>query len=212
MSVRRLVLAAVSLSAFATALAPIPVAAQGTPDYRCRSGYTMRGSVGSNAVYCFKAGSETLRSNRPVCGVRRYAQDSEGRTDTCTTTRGRKTGYPKCVGGTKSVRAGADRCVNKKPDSRTAAVSCPAGYTMRGSTSGRGSVNCHKPPTETLRNNNPVCGVRRYAPDREGQVDICTTTRDRKTGYPKCIGGTKLVRAGLDRCVDRKPGRTVRPR
>ena len=92
----------------------VPAASAGTNDYTCSSGYTMKGSTsGLGAVYCFKAGSETTRNNRPVCGIKRYKEDGSGNTDICTKTNGTKTGYPNCIGGTKSVRKGADRCVNK---------------------------------------------------------------------------------------------------
>lgn len=114
MKARRLFIAALPLAALASAFVQAPAEA-GTKDYRCPSGYDMRGSTSSNSVYCYKAGSETLRSNYPGCGIRRYKQDGQGNTDICTKTNGTKTGYPICIGGTKSIRKGKDRCVNKTP-------------------------------------------------------------------------------------------------
>ena len=171
----------------------------------------MRGSTSSNSVYCYQAGSETLRNNYPVCGIRRYKEDGQGNTDICTKTNGTKTGTPKCIGGTKSIRNGKDRCVNKKPSKKKPAVQCPSGYNMKGSTSGRGSVHCYKAPGVKVRKNYPVCGIRRYQEDGQGNTDICTKTNGKKTGYPKCIGGTKLVRPNKDRCVDKTPGKTKKP-
>ena len=85
--------------------------------------------------------------------------------------------------------------------SRTPVVTCPSGYVMEGTTEGRGSVRCHKPATETVRKNYPVCGIRRYYEDGQGHVDTCTKGDGTYTGVPKCIGGTKSIRQGQDRCV-----------
>ncbi len=114
MKVRRLFIAALSLAAVASAFVQAPAEAD-TKDYTCPSGWEMRGNISSGSVHCYRAGSETLRSNFPVCGIRRYQQDGEGDTDICTKLNGTKTGTPKCVGGTKSVRPGKDRCVDKTP-------------------------------------------------------------------------------------------------
>lgn len=96
-------------------------------------------------------------------------------------------------------------------DSRTPAVACPSGYVMQGTTDGRGAVRCHKPATETVRKNYPVCGIRRYNEDGQGETDTCSKSDGTYTGVPKCIGGTRSVRSGRDRCVTILSSKTRKP-
>ncbi len=206
----RIAIASFSLAALTSFAAPSEAEA-GTNDYSCSAGFSMQGAVASNSVNCFKAGTETLRNNYPACGVRRYKEDGQGNTDWCTKPNGKKTGTPKCIGGKISVRNGKDRCVNRQPDVKKPTVRCQAGFTMQGSTTGRGSVRCYKAPTEQTRANYPVCGIRRYKEDGRGNTDWCTKPNGKRTGTPKCIGGQISVRNGKDRCVNKTPGKTRRP-
>ena len=176
--------------------------------YTCPREHEMRGSftapTATGVVYCVNT------KHNPVCGVRRYQIDGDGQTDICTTTKGVKTGFPKCVvpGRRASVEhvSGQDHCRVSNT-----LRSCPKGFTMQGHMTGRGAVYCFKPASETLRNNRPVCGIRRYKQDGDGNRDICTTTKGKKTGEPKCIGGQKSIRQGADRCVNKTGAKRRKP-
>lgn len=206
----RPLIATLFLAALTSFGAP-PVAEAGTDHYRCSAGFSMQGSTTGNAVHCVKVGSETLRNNFPVCGIRRYKEDGQGIADLCTKPNGTKTGTPKCIGGSISVRNGKDRCVNRQAEVAKSTVRCQSGFTMQGTTNGRGSVHCYKAPTELTRNNYPVCGIRRYKEDGRATTDWCTKPNGKRTGTPKCVGGSISVRSGKDRCVNRTPGQPQQP-
>ncbi len=204
-----LVLGAPLALGLAFAMTPMSQAEAGTNDYSCASGYKMKRS--GSRVYCEKPGS--VRSNRPVCGIKRYKIDGSGYTDWCTTISGSRTGYPSCIGGSRKSVKGTDQCVNSAV--KKSSVGCPTGYTLKGSTTslgGRGSVHCYKPGGTVVRGNRPVCGIKRYKIDGSGYTDWCTTIRGSRTGYPSCIGGTRRSVKGTDQCVDTKAGQTTRPR
>ena len=176
--------------------------------FTCPKEHEMEGDLvlpgGTGVAFCVN------RKHVPVCGVRRYQIDGDGEKDICTTTKGKQTGIPKCVVPVKNGRiehvSGQDRCV-----ATTRLRTCPKGFTMQGNMTGRGAVFCLKPASETLRKNRPGCGTRRYQQDAEGNKDICTTTKGRKTGEPKCLGGHKSIRAGADRCVNRTAEKRRKP-
>ncbi len=168
-------------------------------------------SRGTNAVYCEKPGS--VRSNKPVCGIRRYKIDASGNTDWCLKLNGERAGYPNCIGGRRRSIRGSDQCVNAAV--KKTSVRCPNGYALKGRTrslNGRGSVHCYKARRTVVRRNTPVCGIHDYQVDAHGNTDWCTSTRNVRTGYPKCIGGTKRSIRGADQCVDIESERTTRPR
>jgi hypothetical protein len=171
------------------------------PKHSCANGWVMQGNINSNDVRCVKP-SRTLR-NKPACGVKRYRKDAAGIRDKCVRKNrpnaGRYWTQPRCIGGTYTAVSGYDQC---RSGSRAKRFYCKQGWTLVGSTSGRGVIRCVQ-SGRTLRNK-PACGVKRYRKDAAGIRDRCVRkNRPNARRYwtqPRCVGGTYAAVSGYDQC------------